>query len=89
MPAAKLRFERLAETHKYAAPHDHMINGGAIWRALVALKECMIVLGMLLGYVVGYCLTSTTGGWRYTYLVSAGPAVAMFLGVARLPAPPR
>ena len=38
MPTAKLRFERLAAKHKYAIPHDHMINGGAIWRELLALK---------------------------------------------------
>ena len=61
----------------------------AIRGALVSLKEGMIVLGMLLGYVVGYLYSGVSGGWRVTYLASVLPAVVMFLGVLRLPAPPR
>ena len=37
-PRAKLRWERLAKAHTLASPYDHMIDGGAIWRDLVALK---------------------------------------------------
>ena len=39
MPRAKLRWERLAEKHKQAMPHEHMVNGGKIWRELVALSR--------------------------------------------------
>ena len=37
-PRAKLRWERLAKANAFASPHEHMIDGGAIWRTLVALK---------------------------------------------------
>jgi Sugar (and other) transporter len=38
---------------------------------LVSLKEAAIVLGMLLGYSVGYYNSSIPGGWVYTYGTSA------------------
>ncbi|CAN0474198.1 unnamed protein product, partial [Discosporangium mesarthrocarpum] len=52
---------------------------------LVSLKEAMIVLGILLGYLVGYALEDRVGGWRLTYGVATYPAVAMFLGMFMMP----
>jgi len=58
--------------------------------ALVSLKEGMIVMGMLLGYLVGWALEHVRGGWRFTFGLSALPALAMLFGVGRLlPASPR
>lgn len=52
---------------------------------LVALKEAAIVLGMLSGYVIGYLLAETSGGWRYVYGGTAIISLLMGLGVAALP----
>ena len=57
--------------------------------ALVSMKEGMVVLGMLLGYIVGFVRRDTPGGWGLTYGVSIVPAVAFVLGVSLLPSPPR
>ncbi len=57
--------------------------------ALVSLKEGMIVLGILLGYVVGFAMRRVPGGWRVTYGCSVLPALGLFLGMLRLPAAPR
>jgi MFS family permease len=42
---------------------------------LVGMKEAFIVLGILLGYVVGYLTENTTGGWRICYIIAVGPAI--------------
>lgn len=52
---------------------------------LVSLKEALIVVGMLLGYGIGYALSNTPGGWRWTFLASVAPAIVMALGVTHLP----
>ena len=52
---------------------------------LVSLKEAFIVLGMVLGYSVGYFVSTTPGGWRYTYSFSIPFACLMFLGMTYLP----
>jgi MFS family permease len=52
---------------------------------LMSLKEGMIVLGMLLGYTIGYLYSTTPGGWRATYGWSALVAVGMFAGTYYLP----
>lgn len=52
---------------------------------LVSLKEAMIVVGMLFGYIVGFCMEHTHHGWMITYGVSVFPAVIMFFGVSSLP----
>ncbi|KAF8395155.1 hypothetical protein HHK36_019096 [Tetracentron sinense] len=56
---------------------------------LVSLKELMIVLGILLGYLVGSVGINAVGGWRYMYGVSAPIAVLMGLGMWSLPPSPR
>jgi sugar porter (SP) family MFS transporter len=60
------------------------IRGG-----LVSLKECMIVVGMLLGYVMGYLMQNKPNGWGITYGVSIIPAIVFFFGVMSLPSPAR
>lgn len=45
----------------------------------------MIVLGILMGYLVGYLLEETVGGWRYVYGLTCILAVFMFMGVYSLP----
>ena len=52
---------------------------------LVALKEAFIVIGMLLGYSIGYSLQKVEGGWRWTYGCSGFMAVVMIIGVWQLP----
>jgi len=60
------------------------IRGG-----LVSLKECMIVVGILLGYVMGYLFQNQPNGWGIVYGVSIIPAVLFFFGVLALPSPAR
>ncbi|MHA6802373.1 sugar porter family MFS transporter [Salinifilum ghardaiensis] len=55
---------------------------------LVSLHQFMVTVGILVSYVVGYGL-SHTGAWRWMLGVAVLPAVAMFLGLLRLPESPR
>lgn len=52
---------------------------------LVSLKEAFIVLGMVLGYTIGYLYSETESGWRSTYLWACPIAVVMMCGMAYLP----
>ena len=52
---------------------------------LVSLKEAFIVLGMTLGYIIGYCFKNTSGGWRYTYGLASIFATIFFAGMWSLP----
>lgn len=52
---------------------------------LVSLKEVFIVLGMVLGYSIGYLYSETTGGWKYTYLWTCVFSFLMFFGMFQLP----
>lgn len=52
---------------------------------LVSLKEVFIVLGMLLGYTIGYIYSFRVGGWRITYFWAVLPAVVMLYGMWHLP----
>ncbi|KAI5059441.1 hypothetical protein GOP47_0026145 [Adiantum capillus-veneris] len=56
---------------------------------LVSMKEASIVLGMLLGYCVGYLAMGVVGGWRIMYCVGAPIAIIMALGMCWLPPSPR
>eukprot|EP00268_Persea_americana_P040738 TRINITY_DN4050_c0_g3_i1.p1 TRINITY_DN4050_c0_g3~~TRINITY_DN4050_c0_g3_i1.p1 ORF type:complete len:565 (+),score=118.14 TRINITY_DN4050_c0_g3_i1:178-1872(+) len=56
---------------------------------LISLKELLIVLGILLGYLVGSIEINAVGGWRYMYGFGAPIAVLMGLGVWSLPPSPR
>src|SRR5699024_5333517 len=55
---------------------------------LVSLHQFMVTVGILVSYIVGYGL-SHTGAWRWMLGVAVLPAVAMFLGLLRLPESPR
>ena len=52
---------------------------------LVSLKEGMIVLGILAGYLVGFLLRHRAGAWALTYGVSVVPALVMGCGAYSLP----
>ena len=52
---------------------------------LVSFKEVFIVAGMVLGYSVGYAVSTIEGGWRYTYGCSIPFALLMLLGMTYLP----
>ncbi|KAF5176243.1 D-xylose-proton symporter-like 3 protein, partial [Thalictrum thalictroides] len=56
---------------------------------LISLKELMIVLGILFGYLVGSIEINAVGGWRYMFGLSAPIAVLMGLGMWGLPPSPR
>lgn len=56
---------------------------------LISLKEVLIVLGILLGYLASFLFVSKAGGWRAIYLVAAPAAMALFAGMSWLPASPR
>jgi sugar porter (SP) family MFS transporter len=45
---------------------------------LVSLKEASIVLGILCGYIIGYLLSDTVGGWSYVYGLSMAVSFLMF-----------
>jgi sugar porter (SP) family MFS transporter len=57
----------------------------AIRGMLVSLKEAFIVLGIVLGYSIGYANSTVEGGWRNTYIASSGFAVIMGIGMYFLP----
>jgi len=52
---------------------------------LISMKEAFIVLGMLLGYSIGYGFSSIVGGWRYTYGIASIYSIFMLLGMYMLP----
>lgn len=56
---------------------------------LVGLKEALIVLGILVGYTVGYLNEETVGGWRSIPLFAIGPAVVLFIGMFLMPSSSR
>ncbi|PIA60425.1 hypothetical protein AQUCO_00300138v1 [Aquilegia coerulea] len=56
---------------------------------LISLKELMIVLGILFGYLIGSIEIDAVGGWRYMYGLSAPIAALMGIGMWSLPPSPR
>eukprot|EP00249_Psilotum_nudum_P010830 c22796_g1_i1 orf=183-1709(+) len=56
---------------------------------LISLKEALIVLGMLLGYLVGSVTINSMGGWRITYAIGSPIALIMGIGMWWLPPSPR
>ena len=53
-----------------------------------SLKEGLIVLGILLGYLTGYLFVEDIGGWRSMYGIAAVPALLAGLGMVRFWAAP-
>uniref|UniRef100_A0A7I3YWM5 Major facilitator superfamily (MFS) profile domain-containing protein n=1 Tax=Physcomitrium patens TaxID=3218 RepID=A0A7I3YWM5_PHYPA len=56
---------------------------------LVSLKEALIVVGTLLGYLIGWWEIDSVGGWRFMFGFSALIAAVMGLGMWWLPPCPR
>jgi len=70
----------------HAAPaYIGEMSPAAIRGTLVSLKEAAIVLGISLGYGVGYAYRDVVGGWRYVFGWSAPLALVLFRGALRLP----
>lgn len=46
-----------------------------------SLKECLIVVGILSGYLASYLLIDDVGGWRTMYGLSVVPALALLFGM--------
>ena len=57
--------------------------------SLVAGKEAMIVIGMLLGYSLGAACMYTAGDWRYIFLAEVPMGLVFGAGVFFLPPSPR
>lgn len=47
---------------------------------LISLKEAAIVLGILLGYLIGFLFSPVDGGWAYTFGLAMIFAAVMFAG---------
>ena len=56
---------------------------------LISMKEVLIVLGILLGYLASFLFVSTTGGWRFIYSFAIPVAAVLALGMYWLPPSPR
>lgn len=52
---------------------------------LLSLKECFIILGIIIGFSVGYMYSTKIGGWIYVYLISFPFSIVMFFGMLLLP----
>jgi len=53
---------------------------------MCSLKECLIVVGILLGYLLSYLFIQDVGGWRNMYGAAILPALGLFAGMV-LPLP--
>lgn len=56
---------------------------------LISLKEFLIVVGMLLGYIASSLFVDMVAGWRYMYATSAPICLVMGFGMWWLPPSPR
>lgn len=56
---------------------------------MISLKEGLVVVGILLGYVVSFVFVDAVGGWRWMYGLGALPALALGCGMLFLPESPR
>ncbi|KAK9819163.1 hypothetical protein WJX81_007550 [Elliptochloris bilobata] len=56
---------------------------------LISLKECFVVVGILLGYLASYKYAEQVGGWRAMYGLALPPALALLAGMTWLPDSPR
>ena len=61
------------------------MSPSAIRGRLVALKEAFVVLGILLGYSIGFANENTVGGWRWTYASAVPFAVVLLGGLLYIP----
>lgn len=57
-------------------------------QAVCSLKECLIVVGILSGYLASYLLIDQVGGWRSMYGLAIIPAVGLAGGMVSSPKKP-
>ena len=56
---------------------------------VVSLNQFCITFGILLSYIVDFCLTGVEGDWRWMLGAGAVPGLILFLGMLALPESPR
>ena len=61
------------------------MSPASIRGTLVSLKEAAIVLGICLGYGVGYAYSEVEGGWRWAYGWTMPASVLLLVGAQSLP----
>ena len=61
------------------------MSPASIRGTLVSLKEAAIVLGICLGYGVGYAYSEVEGGWRWAYGWTVPASVLLLVGAKSLP----
>lgn len=57
--------------------------------SLVTFFQLAVTIGILVAYLVGYAFTDVGDGWRWMLGLGAVPAIAMGIGIIRLPNSPR
>lgn len=57
--------------------------------SLVTFFQLAVTIGILVAYLVGYAFTDAAEGWRWMLGLGAVPALAMAIGIVRLPRSPR
>jgi sugar porter (SP) family MFS transporter len=57
--------------------------------SLVTFFQLAVTIGILVAYLVGYAFTDAADGWRWMLGLGAVPALAMAIGIVRLPKSPR
>jgi len=57
--------------------------------SLVTFFQLAVTVGILVAYLVGLAFTDVSGGWRWMLGLGAVPAVALAVGMLRLPKSPR
>ena len=57
--------------------------------AIVSLNQLCITVGILVSYLVGFALASSSGGWRWMLGIGAVPGVILMIGMLILPESPR
>ena len=57
--------------------------------SLVTFFQLAVTIGILVAYLVGYAFTDVNEGWRWMLGLGAVPALAMAIGIVRLPKSPR
>jgi len=56
---------------------------------LVTFFQLAVTVGILVAYLVGLAFADTNEGWRWMVGLGAVPAIALAIGIVRLPASPR
>jgi SP family galactose:H+ symporter-like MFS transporter len=65
------------------------ISPARVRGAIVSLNQLCITGGILLSYLVGFALASSSGGWRWMLALGALPGVVLSAGMLVLPESPR